>query len=75
MSMRLKRRLYEACKAGRTPAEALDAGDREDLVAELWQAGMTDVEIATHTRMTTYTTARIRGRLGLRARTARKRSA
>jgi len=49
------------------PAEALPPADRERLVGELWAAGWTDVEIATHTHMSTYTTARIRARLGLDA--------
>ena len=59
--------LWKACCEGREPAEALDPRDREDLVAALVEQRWTDVEIATHTRMSTYTTARIRQRLGLRA--------
>jgi hypothetical protein len=57
--------LWEACCAGREPAEALDPRDREDLVFALAASGWADVEIAVHTRMSTYTTARIRERLGL----------
>jgi DNA-binding NarL/FixJ family response regulator len=59
--------LWIACIAGREPAEALDARDREDLVAELVGRGWSDVEIAVLARMSTYTTARIRSRLGLAA--------
>jgi hypothetical protein len=59
--------LWKACCAGREPAEALDTRDREDLVAALVFRGWTDVEIAVLTRMSTYTTARIRSRLGLPA--------
>lgn len=51
--------------AGELPAEALDQRDRERLVYDLWAAKWSDVEIATHTRMSTYTTARIRRDLGL----------
>jgi hypothetical protein len=51
---------------GHEPAEALSTHDREHLVAEFVEAGWTDLQIACHTRMTTYTTARIRQRLGLR---------
>ena len=58
--------LWTACCEGREPAEALDVRDREDLVAALVAQCWTDVEIATHTRMSTYTTGRIRDRIGLR---------
>jgi hypothetical protein len=57
--------LWAACCAGREPAEALDPRDREDLVAALVKRGWTDMEIATLTRMSLYTTARIRHRLVL----------
>lgn len=60
--------LRAACWRGDEPAEALapvDPGAVEHLVYDLWVQGWTDVEIATHTRMTSYTTARIRARLGL----------
>lgn len=65
-----RRRLLAACRAGHLPAEALDTRDRDQLVAELWRCGLTDVEIATRTHMSTYTTARIRTRLRLPARRA-----
>jgi hypothetical protein len=68
--LRLKR-----CRAGTEPAEALPQQEREQLVTELWAAGWTDVEIAQHTRMTTYTTGRIRIRLGLAAHPPTKRGA
>lgn len=51
--------------AGTWPAEALSTADRQALVLVLHGRGWTDVEIAAHTRMTTYTTGRIRARLGL----------
>lgn len=57
--------LYRACLAGQEPAEALDRADRQHLVYDLWRLGWTDAEIATHTRMSTYTAARIRARIGL----------
>lgn len=50
-----------ACR-GLEPAEALDHRDREDLVAQLLLAGWSVSEIACHTRMTEYTTARIAAR-------------
>lgn len=56
---------YQAARRGVEPAEALTQGDRHRLVAELHRAGWGDAAIAAHTRMTTYTTARIRGALGL----------
>ena len=58
---------YRAALAGREPAEALVAADRELLVRTLTAWGWTDRRIAEHTRQTLYTTARIRGRLGLAA--------
>lgn len=60
-------RLWGACYRGDLPAELLPTRDREALLSELHGAGWTDVEIATHTRLTTYTTGRIRARLGLAA--------
>lgn len=60
--------LYAACRRGDLPAEVLTTRQRERLVCDLWGLGWTDVEIATHTRMSTYTAARIRGRLGLEVR-------
>lgn len=56
---------YAAALAGREVAEALTPPDRAGLVRELHRRGWTDVEIAQHTRMTTFTAAEIRGRLGL----------
>lgn len=50
---------------GDWPAEALSTVDRAQLVRILHGRGWTDVEIAAHTLMTTYTTGRIRARLGL----------
>jgi DNA-binding NarL/FixJ family response regulator len=58
-------RLLEACRTGHEPAEALPTYAREWLVHELVREGWTDVQIADWTRMTTYTTARIRARLDL----------
>ncbi len=61
-------RTWEACCAGREPAESLTTRDREDLVCLLvHDLGWSDPEIAEHCRMTLYTVARIRGRLGLSA--------
>jgi hypothetical protein len=57
--------LWVACCGGLEPAETLHPRDREDLVLALWERGWTDTQIAAHTRMTLYTTARIRGRLEL----------
>lgn len=51
---------YRAALAGREPAEALTTRDRHRLVALFIDAGMSDVEIANRTRMTTYTANRIR---------------
>ncbi|MGW4525146.1 hypothetical protein [Amycolatopsis sp. NPDC004378] len=60
-------RLIDACRRGQLPAELLEQADREHLVYDLWADGWTDVEIAQHTFMTTYTTGRIRDRLGVPA--------
>lgn len=63
------RRLYRRCLEGLEPAEVLSTRDREGLVAELVaERGWSDTAIAAHTRMTEYTTARIRTRLGLKPR-------
>lgn len=67
-------RLQIACWKGELPAEILTPAERERLVHELWGYGWTDVEIACHTRMTTYTTGRIRARLGLAAHPAQERA-
>lgn len=68
-------KVYNACYRGELPAETLDTAAREHLVYDLWLKGWTDVEIATHTSMTLYTTARIRARLGLAPHRARKEAA
>jgi len=60
-------RLYELARAGAVPAEELPSNLRWQLVAELHAEGWTDAHIAQHTRMTEYTTARIRGAMNLRA--------
>lgn len=62
---------YARARAGLEPAETLTTRERERLVGDLHALGWTDVEIAEHTRMTTYTTARIRARVA-RAHRARK---
>jgi hypothetical protein len=56
---------YRAAWEGDEPAEALTTDDRHRLVTDLHDLGWDDDRIAQHTRMTTYTTARIRGSLGL----------
>lgn len=58
-------RLWRACWEGREPAELLTTQDREDLVWQLHALGWSDGQIADHTWMTEYTTARIRERIGL----------
>ena len=62
---------WTAACAGQLPAEALSTRDREDLVWQLHRHGWADREIAQHCHMSTYTTARIRARLGLAAQGAR----
>jgi len=59
--------LIDACRRGTEPAELLTPSEREHLLFDLWAAGWNDLEIARHTRMTTYTVARIRSRIGLQA--------
>lgn len=68
---------YRAARLGREPAEALAREDRDRLVVELHRAGWSDVQIAQLTRMTTYTTVRIRAALDLQANqpTAKRRAA
>ena len=68
-------RLYSRALAGRVPAEALTTRDRHLLVATLHRLGWTDTRIAAHTRMTTYTTTRIRAQLGLHPNTTTERAA
>ena len=65
-SVRSHQRLWERACRGTEPAEALDRRDREDLVAQLLDAGWTVPEIAEHTRMTDYTTTRIADRVAER---------
>lgn len=64
--------LYRKCLDGHEPAEALPTYDRHRLVLTLYNRGWTDVQIAVHTRMTTYTTARIRGLIGVKPNAAWK---
>lgn len=56
---------YWAALGGDEPAEALTTADRARLVGLLHAWGWTDVQVAAHTRMTTFTSAEIRTRLGL----------
>ncbi|WP_280273424.1 hypothetical protein [Nocardia wallacei] len=51
---------YNQALAGRLPAEVLTPKDRRLLVRQLVAVGMTDREIAEHTKWTTYTTVRVR---------------
>lgn len=59
------RPLYRAALRGAAPAERLTPNDRGVLVAELVRRGMTDVQIAEHTRWTTYTATRVRESRGI----------
>lgn len=65
-------RLYRACLDGDLPAEELPTRLRERLVTRLHEQHWSDLEIAVHTRMTLYTTVRIRSRLGLAPNEAQK---
>jgi hypothetical protein len=67
--------LLRQCRLGKEPAEALPRFARDWLVHELWSCGWTDLDISTLTRMSTYTTARIRERLGLTANTIKEKTA
>lgn len=67
-----RERMFNACLAGDLPAEELPTQLREQLVTDLHGRGWTDLEIAVHCRMTLYTTARIRSRIGLSPNTATK---
>lgn len=58
-----------AAAAGTLPAEALTQRDREQLIHSLHQLGWSDVDIAEHTSLTTYSVGRIRDRLGLQPHT------
>lgn len=62
MRQRRPRKLYRLAAAGDVPAEELRPAEREQLVTELATAGWETVDIAEHTRMSTYTTNRIRQR-------------
>lgn len=66
---------YRLALRGQEPAEALVPADRELLVRTLVGWGWRDLRIAELTSMTTYTTARIRERLGLAAHPAPARTA
>lgn len=66
------RRLWQGCVSGQIPAERLPTDDRERLVRLLHRRGWTDSQIGQHCSMTTYTTARIRSRLGLGPNEAQK---
>lgn len=57
--------LWRRCWEGTEPAERLTPRDREDLLYHLHRAGWSDQDIARHTRLSLYTTGRIRDRLGL----------
>lgn len=70
--------LYLRALKGLEPAETLPTILRHRLVAELHHVGLSDVEIAAGTYMTTYTASRIRKDLRLapnRPRTAKELSA
>lgn len=56
------------CVCGELVAEELTTAARELVVAWLHARGLTDTEVATRARMSTYTASRIRTRLGLPAR-------
>lgn len=58
--------LYRRALEGDVPAEMLPTHLRWRLVATLHRAGLTDVEIAEISRMSTYTTVRIRAGMGLK---------
>ncbi|WP_018686504.1 hypothetical protein [Actinokineospora enzanensis] len=62
------------CIGGELVAEELTSAARGLVVAWLHARKLTDTEIARRARMSTYTTSRIRERLGLRAHTAHSRS-
>lgn len=61
-----ERELFRQAVAGLLPAEALPTHLRWRLVADLHRAGLTDVEIAERTLMSTYTACRIREGMSLR---------
>ena len=57
---------FRLARDGAEPADALTPHDRRLLVELLHELGWTDLEISRHTRMTLYTTARLRDELWLR---------
>jgi hypothetical protein len=59
-------RAYRLALEGRLPAEALSTTLRWRLVAELHRAGLSDVQIAEWTLLSTYTAGRIRSSMGLK---------
>lgn len=64
--MRRVREDYLGAYYGHVPAEALPTHLRWRLVAQLHHAGWTDRQIAELTKLTEYTTARIRTGMGLK---------
>lgn len=58
-------RLWRRCWEGREPAESLTPQDREDMIFQLHRHGWSDLDIARLTRLSLYSTGRIRERLGL----------
>lgn len=59
-------RLYRAAQCGDIPAEALPPREADQLMRHLMRIGLTDLEIAEHTRWSTYTVSRKRARLQLK---------
>lgn len=57
--------LFALCRRGQVPAEELSSEDRDRLIRMLWKRCWSVSEIAAHTKLSTYTTARILDRLGL----------
>lgn len=73
-ALRTNRMLYRAVLEGTEPAETLPTILRQRVVAELHHRGWTDVEVAGHTFMTTYTACRIREEMGLSPRSRGQRA-
>lgn len=61
-----QRDIYHRALAGQLPADVLPTHLRWVLIASLHRKGWSDVAIATHTLLSTYTVGRIREGLGLR---------
>lgn len=57
--------VWRRCWEGREPAESLASQDREDMIYHLHRHGWSDLDMAQLTRLSLYTTGRIRDRLGL----------